>query len=183
MGVVTCVAAERDFSAELAARGYQVLFRANESNRCPGCGRAQWFVGRITAECCFCGTALPLAEAQWGGTGLIPSRPPIVTRSGTAFESEDWSERRRHERLPGGGRILQLLIDGSPHAFAVHDIASGGIKGDAPLGLITAKSLSVEFEGGKIVPATLKWTAGGSAGLAFLTPIPLDQLQPDQAPE
>jgi len=28
---------------------------------CPGCGRNQWLVGRVTAECAFCGSALPLA--------------------------------------------------------------------------------------------------------------------------
>jgi hypothetical protein len=27
---------------------------------CPGCGRTHWLVGRSTAECAFCATALPL---------------------------------------------------------------------------------------------------------------------------
>lgn len=34
-----------------------------ETNRCPGCGRAHWIVGRATAECGFCGAALALADA------------------------------------------------------------------------------------------------------------------------
>jgi hypothetical protein len=37
------------------------LYRQGEINRCPGCGRTQWRVGRITAECAFCGTALQIA--------------------------------------------------------------------------------------------------------------------------
>ena len=30
-------------------------------NRCPGCGKSNWHVGRISAECAHCETALPLA--------------------------------------------------------------------------------------------------------------------------
>jgi hypothetical protein len=33
-------------------------------NHCPGCGRTQWLIGRMSAECAFCSTALPLAEAS-----------------------------------------------------------------------------------------------------------------------
>lgn len=46
---------------EQAARGYLVLFRPNQTNHCPGCGHSQWFVGRVSAECGICATALPLA--------------------------------------------------------------------------------------------------------------------------
>lgn len=42
-------------------RGYCVLYRPNEANRCPGCGRSHWHVGRLMAECGFCATALPIA--------------------------------------------------------------------------------------------------------------------------
>ena len=31
---------------------------------CPGCGRRQWNVGRVTAECASCETALIIAEAD-----------------------------------------------------------------------------------------------------------------------
>jgi len=44
-----------------ASRGYHVAFHADETNHCPGCGRAAWYVGRMTAECAHCGTALPIA--------------------------------------------------------------------------------------------------------------------------
>ena len=46
-----------------ARRGYHVMYRENEVNHCPGCGRTHWFIGRTLAECGFCGTALPLAES------------------------------------------------------------------------------------------------------------------------
>jgi hypothetical protein len=56
-----------------AGRGYHVVYREHEVNHCPGCGRTQWLIGRVSAECAFCATALPLAEA----TMRHPSRPVI----------------------------------------------------------------------------------------------------------
>ena len=47
-----------------AVRGYSVLYRENEVNHCPGCGRTHWYIGRLSAECGFCSTAIPLAEAR-----------------------------------------------------------------------------------------------------------------------
>jgi hypothetical protein len=35
----------------------------HETNHCPGCGKSHWMIGRLTAECAFCGTALPLIAA------------------------------------------------------------------------------------------------------------------------
>ena len=52
-----------------AERGYCVVYRENQVNHCPGCGRTHWFVGRVSAECGFCSTALPLAEASSRGIG------------------------------------------------------------------------------------------------------------------
>jgi hypothetical protein len=51
------------------ARGYHVLYRENAVNHCPGCGRTHWYIGRVSAECGFCGTALALAEATARGAG------------------------------------------------------------------------------------------------------------------
>lgn len=31
---------------------------------CPGCSRSHWYVGRMMAECAFCGTAIPLAPER-----------------------------------------------------------------------------------------------------------------------
>ena len=45
-------------------RGYHAVYREHEVNHCPGCGRTHWMIGRMSAECAFCATALPLAEAS-----------------------------------------------------------------------------------------------------------------------
>jgi hypothetical protein len=47
-----------------ALRGYHVAYRAHEVNRCPGCGRSHWLLGRALAECGFCATALPIAGSE-----------------------------------------------------------------------------------------------------------------------
>jgi hypothetical protein len=52
-------------------RGYSVVYRENETNHCPGCGRTHWYVGRVSAECGFCSTALPLAAATARGRTLL----------------------------------------------------------------------------------------------------------------
>jgi hypothetical protein len=51
------MAARRDPPAQ---RGYAPLYRLKAVNHCPACGRTHWHIGRRTAECAFCGTALPL---------------------------------------------------------------------------------------------------------------------------
>jgi hypothetical protein len=61
----------RRFSHDPAARGFLPLYRAGETNRCPGCGRTHWYVGRLSAECGFCGTALALADTGMTGVGLF----------------------------------------------------------------------------------------------------------------
>ena len=52
------------------ARGYHIAYRENQVNHCPGCGRSHWYIGRLSAECGFCGTALPLTESLSTGAGL-----------------------------------------------------------------------------------------------------------------
>lgn len=42
------------------ARGYAIVYHPASVNHCPGCGHSNWHVGRFTAECAFCETALPL---------------------------------------------------------------------------------------------------------------------------
>ena len=59
------------FPHDPAHRGYHVVYRPHEVNRCPGCGRSHWHVGRLLAECGFCATALPLADGGMNGIGLI----------------------------------------------------------------------------------------------------------------
>jgi hypothetical protein len=59
-----------------AARGYHAVYRENEVNHCPGCGRTHWYVGRTLAECGFCATALPHSESY-----RQPAEAIIVRRS------------------------------------------------------------------------------------------------------
>lgn len=184
-GVMIYQRASRDFDLDLGARGHHVVYRANESNRCPGCGRAQWFVGRMTAECGFCGTAVPLAEAKWSGGGSADDKAPAngdlrtALRSMPVGDAVDWAEKRRHERVAAAGRSLQLLIDGSPTSFAVHNISAGGLMGDDPVGLEPHSTVQVRFEGGILVPAEVRWTDGPLTGLAFSAPVLLDLSRQD----
>jgi hypothetical protein len=152
----------REFEVDPSARGHHVVYRLNESNRCPGCGHSQWFVGRITAECGLCGTAVALAEAQWSASG--PSEP--VAKEG--------ADRRQHERIDSEGRTLQLLIDGSPQNFALENLSAGGAAGEGPEGLQARSTVLVRFEGGILVPAVVKWVDGERIGLAFTSPVLLD---------
>lgn len=57
--------------ALVGARGFVPVYHAHEVNRCPGCGRSHWLVGRLLAECAFCATALPLNDGGMTGTGLF----------------------------------------------------------------------------------------------------------------
>lgn len=50
-------------------RGYSIVYRENEVNFCPGCGRSHWYIGRLLAECAWCGTAVPLADVHLQGSG------------------------------------------------------------------------------------------------------------------
>ncbi|MDB5669076.1 MAG: hypothetical protein JWO25_35 [Alphaproteobacteria bacterium] len=50
-------------------RGYSFVYRENEINHCPGCGRTHWYIGRLSAECGFCQTAMPLSTATTPGIG------------------------------------------------------------------------------------------------------------------
>ena len=150
------------FAAGLAQRGHHVVYRANAANHCPGCGRSHWYIGRIIAECGFCGTAVPLAEARHDQASTAAASRPRQA-----------ADQRRHERLPADGRSLQLLIDGSPTSFAIHNISEGGVMGDAS-NLTRGANVHVRFEGGIVVPATVKWADDGLVGLAFDTPLMLD---------
>jgi hypothetical protein len=157
--------ASASFAASLAQRGHHIVYRANESNHCPGCGRSHWYIGRVSAECGFCGTAVPLAEARHDDTVSPVQRPATVSSP----------DQRRHPRMPAKGRKLQLLIDDSPASFALHNISEGGAMGDNVADLTTGAKVHVRFEGGIIVPAVVKWAEDGLVGLAFISPLMLDR--------
>jgi hypothetical protein len=155
------------FAAGLAKRGHHIVYRANAENHCPGCGRSHWYIGRVSAECGFCGTAVPLAEARHDDALAGPPAPRVRPAAGP--------EQRRHRRMPAKGRELQLLIDGSPTSFALHNISEGGAMGDSVTELTPGANVYVRFEGGILVPAVVKWTEDGLVGLAFTQPIMLDR--------
>jgi hypothetical protein len=157
------------FAAGLAKRGHHIVYRANESNHCPGCGRSHWYIGRISAECGFCGTAVPLAEASWHEASR--------TKSSANGHSANVADQRRFQRAPAKGRKLQLLVDGSPTSFALHNISEGGVMGDQVADLSPGAKVHVRFEGGILVPAVVRWAEDGLVGLAFIDPIILDRSQ------
>lgn len=49
-------------AAAVPQRGYAILYR--DGMDCPGCGHGAFHVGRQSAECGRCGTALGLAPAK-----------------------------------------------------------------------------------------------------------------------
>jgi hypothetical protein len=65
------------FPHDPRARGYHAVYREHQVNHCPGCGRTHWYVGRMTAECGFCATALPLAEGSMTGGSLSRAHTPM----------------------------------------------------------------------------------------------------------
>jgi len=154
------------FAAGLAKRGHHIVYRANESNHCPGCGRSQWYIGRVSAECGFCGTAVPLAET-YRQEAVVPT-----ARSRTAPGTAD---QRRFPRMSSKGRKLKLLVDGSPTSFAIHNISEGGLMGDQVAELTPGAKVHVRFEGGILVPAVVRWAEDGLVGLAFIDPVILDR--------
>ena len=160
--------ASASFAAGLAKRGHHIVYRANSANHCPGCGRSQWYIGRVSAECGFCGTAVPLAE-----TGTLEATSPTPRRNVAAT-----ADQRRFPRVPGKGRKLKLLIDGSPHSFALHNISEGGVMGDGVPDLAPGAKVHVRFEGGILVPAVVRWAEDGLVGLAFIDPVILDRSHP-----
>jgi hypothetical protein len=158
--------ATASFAASLAKRGHHIVYRANESNHCPGCGRSHWHIGRVTAECGFCGTAVPLAE-----TYVLEAAAP-APRPKNASSTPD---ERRFPRMATKGRKLKLLVDGSPSSFALHNISEGGAMGEGAADLVPGNKVHVRFEGGILVPAVVKWTEDGLVGLAFIDPVALDR--------
>ena len=158
--------ASATFAAALAKRGHHIVYRANEANHCPGCGRSQWYIGRMSAECGFCGTAVPLAETSRHEAAAPAPRARNVSTS---------ADQRRFPRMPAKNRKLKLLIDGSPAKFAIHNISEGGVMGEHVHDLCPGAKVHVRFEGGILVPAVVKWTENGLVGLAFIDAIALDR--------
>ena len=64
--------------------GYRIHYHPGEVTHCPSCAKTQWIVGRLTAQCAFCATAVPISAAGMTGVGLFlaqarePRRLPIA---------------------------------------------------------------------------------------------------------
>ena len=58
-----------DYRAIQPSRGLLPAFDPDRPTRCPGCGGAHWQVGRHSAECARCATALPLAPTNTPANG------------------------------------------------------------------------------------------------------------------
>ena len=69
-----------------AGRGYHAVYREQEVNHCPGCGRTHWHIGRVSAECAFCATALPLAEAS-----MRSYSAPAIIHHRNRMQSPAWA--------------------------------------------------------------------------------------------
>ena len=67
-------------SFDPALRGYIIHYHVGEANHCPSCGRSQWMVGRLMAECAYCETALPLENNRGVGAcaRFIHTNSPIA---------------------------------------------------------------------------------------------------------
>lgn len=52
-------------------RGSQSTYWPDGINHCPGCGRTSWIIGRFSAECGFCKTALALSHSGMLGVGTF----------------------------------------------------------------------------------------------------------------
>lgn len=76
------------------ARGYHAVYRENQVNNCPGCGRTHWILGRMTAECAFCSTSLPLdtSLASPADTALIVSHDNHRVTKGEVSRTEGMFE-------------------------------------------------------------------------------------------
>lgn len=57
-----------DFGLRQAGAGYRPVYRPKETNHCPGCGGSNWLIGRLSAECARCATAVPFVS---GGSANI----------------------------------------------------------------------------------------------------------------
>ena len=74
-----------DTIRQLTGKGYHAVYREHDVNHCPGCGRTHWLIGRISAECAFCATALPLAEAS------MRSHGPVVIQHRNRHHDAAWA--------------------------------------------------------------------------------------------
>ena len=78
-------------------RGHAVMYRQQETNYCPGCGRTQWMIGRALAECAFCSTAVPLEASmiERSDVRIFSRGKPVSRRSSISRDRPRLVERAR----------------------------------------------------------------------------------------
>ncbi len=101
------------FVHDPAARGYVAIYRQGETNYCPACGRSSWYVGRLSAECCFCATAVPLRDVFQGGASAAHTHKnrPVFLRH---------LDREGRRELEARGRWLPSGSGGTMPIYRVY---------------------------------------------------------------
>jgi len=66
------------YSLDFLSRPFRLVYRQNAVNHCPGCTHTNWMIGRMVAECGFCGTVLPLRDSSLLATGPRRSTPAFA---------------------------------------------------------------------------------------------------------
>ncbi len=66
------------YSLDFLSRPFSLVYRQNAVNHCPGCTHTNWMIGRMVAECAFCGTVLPLRDSALLASGHRRGPPPIA---------------------------------------------------------------------------------------------------------
>ena len=168
MGFITKKVA--GFGLKLNARGLHVAYHGNETNRCPGCGRGHWYVGRVTAECAFCGTAVAIAASSASSPWTGRSRWSQTTLSNADEVGrliEDAADQRVHDRVNADGRVLELLIGEAGSAFPLRNISRGGVMGVAQFKLPPLTRVQLLLETGELVPGLTRWSEGPLVGISF----------------
>lgn len=66
------------YSLDFLARPFALVYRQNAVNHCPGCTHTNWMIGRMVAECGFCGTVLPLRDSALLATGQRRGVPQLA---------------------------------------------------------------------------------------------------------
>ncbi len=61
-------------------RGIQLPYWPDGINHCPGCGKTSWIIGRFSAECSFCTTALAMAHSGMLGVGTFARKHHVDRR-------------------------------------------------------------------------------------------------------
>lgn len=74
------------FARQVANRGFMPLYHG-AGDRCPGCGAQSWHVGRMSAECARCETAIPLADVA-----AQPMEPRFVVHCSSTADRSAWPE-------------------------------------------------------------------------------------------